>query len=145
EIVASEEVATALGRGITAEISILPRVGLMPRPTHVVDLRNTAINGTKTVLFEKGRGKIKELLIRSDSSNFFVDLEKDKEKIIYGTYNYYADISPHLQEIDAFEYNNIYTFKANDIEFSTEVVLKITASNVTFRNIFVKYELEESV
>jgi len=141
-IVAAEEAVRA---NITPVVEVKPVVQVKPTPSHVVDWRNIPIQGERIVINKQGYGVLKEFLVKAESPNFQVRIVKDDEPLVWGGYQHYAEISQEVEEIEAYETDGLYVFKALDIEFKESLFVSVyTKETVKFRVVFAKYKLSES-
>jgi len=109
--------------------------------TEIIDKKNFPVVGVFPV--EKfGSGKIKQIVVKSPSSDFSIYLEVDGIILYEGTYSKYSSESIDIDELEAYIFDSTYLFRISDIAFSESFKFLLTVSTpITFSRIYLKYEI----
>jgi len=111
--------------------------------TNFVDEVNYTVS-TKFKLVETSRrGRLRELSIRSPSSNFTITVITDGLQQFSRSYTEFQTLSPHSTLIDAFEdsQDGTYVLHIDEISWRNNATIILRAlESITFENIFVVFE-----
>jgi hypothetical protein len=117
-IVAAEEVAREVARGVKVEVSVTQQ---RPRETKVVRLVDAEPG---TIISEAGPGRLVELVVVSNTRGYELTIVADGRIIASGTFDWYQSISPYSEWIDAFENNGTFILRVSDVSFSTSLSVR---------------------
>jgi hypothetical protein len=117
-------VAERLAGKIQVQVSPSP-----PTASKTVKLRD--INLPKTLIDEAGCGVLRELVIRSESSNYVLTVYVDGFPLYNNSYSWFQEVSQVVEGIDAFhdDESNLYVLRLSNIHFTEN--LKIIAEPLT--------------
>jgi hypothetical protein len=116
-VVATEEVAREIARGVRVEVSVGPQ---KPRETKVVRLTDVEPG---VVISEEGSGRLVELVVVSGTKGYEMTLVVDGRVVTSGPFDWYQSLSPYSEWIDAFENNGSYILRVLDVSFSRNLVV----------------------
>jgi hypothetical protein len=114
-IVAAEEVAREVARGVKVEVSVEPQ---RPSKTKVIRLVDV---GPGIIVSEVGSGRLVELVVISGVKNYELTVEADGKVLSNGPFDWYQTISQYSEWVDAFENNGTFILRISDISFSTSL------------------------
>jgi len=117
-IVAAEEAAREVARGVKVEVSVEPQ---RPRETKVVRLVDVEPG---TIISESGPGRLVELVAVSDTRGYEMTIVADGRIVASGTFDWYQSISPYSEWVDAFENNGSFILRVSDVSFSTSLSVR---------------------
>jgi len=133
DLVELEEMARETARELSKRI---------PRPREVVtkffDKRDWYVRYSLDIIKTYNMGKLRELLVRSPSSNFEIRVFADGVEIINRSYSELEEISPTLSTIDAYqeEDSGLYILRIENISWITQFQLSLKANTpITFNQI----------
>jgi hypothetical protein len=92
----------------------------------------------------RGKGKMKEMTIRSRSNSYCLRVTVDGSNIYDNAYSWFEAISDVAEEIAAFQDDNgNYVLHLRDISFANRLMIYAypTADNVVLDEVFCKYEV----
>ena len=143
QIAAAEE-AARIRVEVKPEIEVTP--ALAPR---TIIGRRTDFNIPETIIDEKGRGCLKELLVKSNRGDYKLTLVADGMTLYNYAYSWFEDVSQQLEEIDAFQTDEgDYILHISDVKFlesikvSLEPVLAtLPAEAFTINEVYWKIEI----
>ena len=120
----------------------------MPKPkeisTKILDKKNFPVKKTFDLVNVNLPGRLKEVIIRSPSTDFSILIMSDGYKKMDRSYSELAEISEHSEDIDAYEEagNGVYVVKLKDIYWIESFIATIYVDNpITFHNLWVSYEI----
>jgi len=121
-VVAAEENARLIAERLAEKVE----VSVTPAPaTSSIVVRKANVSIPCTLIEEYGRGCLKELVIRSANKNYLLRVYADGLELYSNGFTWFQEISPTVEEIDAFEDNGTYVLRLSDIHFAKS--LKVVA------------------
>jgi len=123
-IVAAEELAREVARGVKVEVSVESQ---KPRETKIIRLTDVEPG---TIISEAGPGRLVELVAVSNTSSYELTVIVDGRIASSGLFTWYQSISQYSDWIDAFEDDGTFVLRISDVSFSTgiSVYFRPTAS-----------------
>lgn len=133
DLVLVEEFAREVGEKIAR------RVPLERLVTRTIDRDNVLIRGSEDLIDSRVRGRLRELVLKSPSTDFRVTIMRDGRRILERSFTELMEISPYSDTIDAFQEpeSGIYILKLSNISWLSDFLLTITATEVTFNKVFI--------
>jgi len=147
-IVFAEEYAQEIKSRIIQEMKnrVIEELADLMRPigyvTRKIDKRNHMIRGTEVIFDRTGRGLLREVSIKSPTTEFSLYVNIDGIRIVDDTYTNLAEIAPDLEFLSAVPSDSYYTIAVVNLAFqySAKVMVGVP-SPVTFNRIFVLYDI----
>ena len=105
-------------------------------------IRDRVIDSVFELLNISGSGKIRELMLITDSPEFNIYVELDNKPIINHSFTELQQLSEIMEEIDAFEKNGLFVFRATNLYFTEKckVIVK-PAIKITIKHGFILFNL----
>ena len=138
-IVATEEAAREVARGVKVEVSVEPQ---KPRKTKIIRLTDVEPG---TIISEAGPGRLVELVAVSDTNSYELTVIVDGRIASSGLFTWYQSISQYSDWIDAFENNGSFVLRLTDISFSSSLVIDFRiapslSGSIKLREVIAKIE-----
>jgi hypothetical protein len=139
-IVASEEVAREVSRGLKVEVLADSQKRRETKVVRIVDAEPGII------ISEAGPGMLVELVAVSDTRSYEMTIVADGRVVASGTFDWYQSISPYSEWIDAFENNGSFILRVSDVSFSTSLsvhfrpVVSALSTPVRLKEVVVKID-----
>ena len=144
-IVAAEELARELRQREQVKYIVQSKpVREKKYRTEKIELPSQTVSGRLTIASVKGTGRIREILIESDSQNMVIVLMVDGMNMVPGhsSLSDLENISPYLVYLDCFSTNGSYVVKVSNISFIDGFNLYIKATNtITIQKAMVIYDI----
>jgi len=134
DLVLVEEFADEIGRRISKRVPRLPEV-----VTRRLDRDNVLIKNYAELFYSRTRGKLREFVAKSPSTNFKIIIMRDGTNFLERTYSELASISPQSEVIDAYEEadNGTYVVVIKNISWLRDFTISIrTSEDIIFSKIF---------
>jgi len=133
DLVDLEEFAHRIGDRIARRIPLERLV------TRTIDRDNVLIRGSEDLIDSRVRGRLRELVLKSPSTDFRVTIMRDGRRILDRSFTELMEISPYSDTIDAFQEpeSGVYILKLSNISWLSDFLLTITATEVTFNKVFI--------
>ena len=134
DLVMVEEFASEIGRQMARKIPKLPEI-----VTRRIDRDNVLIKNYAELINSRTRGRLREFVIKSPSTNFRITVMRDGTNFIDRTYTELVNISPQSETIDAYEEagDGVYVVVVKNINWLRDFTISIrTTEDVTFTRVF---------
>ena len=134
DLVMVEEFANEIGRQMARKIPKLPEI-----VTRRIDRDNVLIKNYAELIDSRTRGRLREFVIKSPSTDFRITIMRDGTKFIDRTYTELVSISPQSETIDAYEEagDGVYVVVVKNINWLRDFTISIrTTEDVTFTRVF---------
>lgn len=110
----------------------------LPQPSTKVELKDVQI--PTTLIDEEGAGVLKELMIKSKSGNYTLQLSIDGSTVYNHTWNMLREISQTVDEISAFQdEEDNYILHLYDLKYSMKITVALDGEEQT-ASVFYKIE-----
>jgi hypothetical protein len=134
DLVTVEEVSSEIARRIK-----------IPRPreelTRIVDKKDIPVRHSFEVIRSRTRGRLRELMLKASSKNFSLYVLLDNVVWLDKSYDEFAAISQHLENIDAYEEDGSYVVRIGEMRWLADFLAMIyVREEVTFSHIFAIYD-----
>ena len=147
----AEQLAQHLAKPI--EIKVEPKVELVPFGTKTLDKRNYTVTNyyhltppenQSTLYLSENEGRLKEITIRSPSTNFRIKLFVDDVEKLNQTYTDLTALSPHTEILDAYQETEggNYVLHIKDVIWTEkiQVILYAEGAPINFQHIWAVWE-----
>ena len=127
-VILAEELSTRIAESIRGLEEILRTKTIRARlPIHRSRFSNISgvIKGYTEILNVKKPGRLRELFVKVDHSDFSVRLVLDEEIFIDDSFEKLMEKSPYIIYIDAFEEDGSYVLKISDLDYSKSLLLAL--------------------
>ena len=105
---------------------------------------NSNVTLPKEIVRLQGPGRLVELIIKSSSKNYIVDIEIDGEHVFNKPYDWFQEVSEVMNEISAYESDGLYYLHVTDLSFARSLVIRGLLTNtepVTLDQVIFKAEV----
>jgi len=105
-------------------------------------IRDRVVDGVFEFLNISGSGRIRELMLITDNPQFNIYVELDNKPTINHSFTELQQLSEVMEEIDAFEKNGLFVFRATNLYFTEKcyVVVK-PIIKITIKHGFILFNL----
>jgi len=112
--------------------------------TKMIDKSLKLKNSSEEIVSIEGRGRVREVVLTSDSGDYRIELLLDWDYLINAEFSRLMEISLYTKEYEAFYDDTAgkYVFHAGDLKFAKNFRLRVTTTGtVTFDRVYVMYDL----
>ncbi len=91
-----------------------------------------------------GKGMINQILYKTDSNDYTVQIFLDNYALFDKDYSYFSDYSAILENMSAYDLDGYYYLSIRTLNFLEKFIINVIPnSSITFNEIFVKYTIRD--
>jgi hypothetical protein len=140
QLIITEEMDRVADKMLQATKQVKPQT-IKEIKTDKVYLENITISSPKNILKLNTKGKLLELLLKSNNYDYSIQITTDII-LFKKSWSKISNVSSDLKSITAYESENEYVLTIEDIKFNSIEVNIQPNKEITFGTIYLKYEYE---
>jgi len=104
------------------------------------------INGIYNIKESKGTGMINQILLKSDSNDYTIQIILDDSVIYYDPYSFLFTNSEHLDNISVYLAAGVYYLTIQNLFFQERFLIRIiTDSSIIYDLIYIRYSIRNEI